>query len=59
MMLKILAQYKAPPKLCLAITRMYIDLKGVLNIGKVEKAMGQTVPIQQEDCMALVLFSEQ
>ena len=37
MMLKILERYGAPPKLRSAISRMYQDLKVVLNIGKIDE----------------------
>ena len=56
MMLQILEQYRAPPKLRSAISRIYKDLKIVLKIGKVEEKMRQTVGVTQGDCMAPVLF---
>ena len=56
MMLKILERYGAPPKLQSAISRMYQDLKVVLNIGKIEEKMSQTVGVRQGDYMAPVLF---
>ena len=55
-MLKILERFGAPPKLRSVIYRMYRDLKIVLNIGKVEAKMGQTVGVRQGDCMAPFLF---
>ena len=45
MMLQILEQYRAPPKLSSAISRMYKDLKIVMKIGKVEEKMIQTVGV--------------
>ena len=56
MMLQILEQYGAPPKLMSAISRMYKGLKIVLKIGKVEEKISQTVGVRQGDCMASVLF---
>ena len=56
MMLKILKLYCAPLKLRSAISRMYQDFKIVLNIGKIEEKMSQTVGVGQCDCMAPVLF---
>ena len=56
MMLQILEQYGAPPKLRSAISRIYKDIKIVLKIGKVENKMGQTVGVRQGDFMAPVLF---
>ena len=56
MMLKILERYGAHPKLRSAISRMYQDLKVVLNIGKIEDKMSQTVGVRQHDCMAPILF---
>ena len=46
MMLKILERYGAPPKLQLAISRMYQDLKVILKIGKIEEKMIQTVGVR-------------
>ena len=40
MMMKIIEQYGAPPKLRSTIVRMYEDLKVVLKIGKVDEVMG-------------------
>ena len=56
MMLQILERYGDPPKLRSAISSMYKDLKIVLNIGKLEDKMGQTVVVRQGDCMAPVLL---
>ena len=56
MMLKILERYGAPPKLRSAISRMYKDLKVVLEIGTIEEKMSQTVGVRQGDCMTPVLF---
>ena len=56
MMLHILKNYGAPPKLCSSIARMYQDLKVVLNIAKTEETMSQTVGVIQGDCMYPVLF---
>ena len=56
MMLRILERYVAPPKLRSAISRMYQNLKVVLNIGKIEEKMSQTVGVRQGECMAPVLF---
>ena len=55
-MLKVLEHYGAPPKLCSAISRMYRDLKIVLNIGNIDEKMSQTVGVRQGDCMDPVLF---
>ena len=55
MMLKILERYGAPQKLRSAISRMYQDLKFVLNIGKIEEKMSQTVGVRKGDCMAPVM----
>ena len=54
--LKVLEHYGAPPKLCSAISRMYRDLKIVLNIGNIDEKMSQTVGVRQGDCMDPVLF---
>ena len=56
LMLKILEQYDAPPKLRSAISIMYQDLKVVLKIGKIEEKMSQTVGVRQGDCMEPVMF---
>ena len=56
MMLKILVRYVSPWKLCSAIEQMFVDLKLVLKIGKVEESMSQTVGVRQGYCIALVLF---
>ena len=56
LMLKILEQYGAPPKLRSAISIMYQDLKVVLKIGKIEEKMSQTVGVRQGDCMEPVMF---
>ena len=56
LMLHILKNYGAPPKLRSSIARMYQDLKVVLKIGKTKDTMSQTVGVRQGDCMAPVLF---
>ena len=56
LMLHILKEYGAPPKLRSPIARMYQDIKVVLKIGKTEETMSQTVGVRQGDCMAPVLF---
>ena len=56
LMLQILKKYGVPPKLSSSIARMYQDLKVVLNIGKTEDTMSQTVGVIQGDCIAPVLF---
>ena len=56
LMLQILEKYGAPPKLCSYITRMYQELKFVLNIGKIKETMSQNVGVRQGDCMAPLLF---
>ena len=45
MMLKILVRYVSPWKLCSAIEQMFVDLKLVLKIGKVEESMSQTAQV--------------
>ena len=39
-----------------AISRMYKDLKVVLEIGTIEEKMSQTVGVRQGECMTPVLF---
>ena len=56
LMLHILKKYGAPPKLRSSITRMYQDLKVVLDISKTEETMSQTVGVRQGYCMAPVIF---
>ena len=56
LMLHILKKYGDPPNLRSSIARMYQDLKFVLNIGKTEETMSQTVGVRQGDYMAPVLF---
>ena len=56
LMLHILKNYGAPPKLCSSIARMYQDLKVVIKIGKIEETMSQTVGVRQGDGMAPVLL---
>ena len=56
MVIQILKKCGAPPKLRSSMARMYQDLKVVLNIGKIEETMSQTVGVRQVDCMDLVLF---
>ena len=56
LMLQILKNYGAPPKLRSSIARMYQDLKAVIKIGKTEETMSQTVGVRQGDCMSPVLF---
>ena len=56
MMLNILELYDNPPKLRSAISRMYQDFKVVLDIGKKEDKMSQTVGVIQGDCMTPVMF---
>ena len=56
MMLKILERYGAPPKMCSTISRMYQDLKIVLNIGNIEEKTSKIVGVRQGDCTAPVIF---
>ena len=56
LMLQILKNYGAPPKLRSSRARMYQDLKVVIKIGKTKETMFQTVSVRQGDCMAPVLF---
>ena len=55
-MLKILTRCGAPPKLCLAIERVYTDLKVVLKIRKIEESISQTIGVRQGDYMVPILF---
>ena len=55
-MLQILKNYSPPPKLHSSIGRMYQDLKVVLNIGKTEETMSQTVGVREGGCVTPVLF---
>ena len=56
MMLKILEQYGAPPKLRHTIARMYADLKIVLKIRKSKAEMVQKMGVRQGDRITPVLF---
>ena len=56
MILKILEQYGAPPKLRSAIARMYADLNIVLKTRKAKSEMGQNVGVRQGDCMAPIFY---
>ena len=56
MMLNIIERFGAPPKLRPSITRIYWDLKIVLNIGKVEEKMVHILGLRQVEYMAPVLF---
>ena len=54
--LQIVYRYGAPPKLISVVERMYVDLKVILKIGKVEKSTSQTVGSRQGNYISPVLF---
>ena len=56
MILKILEQYGAPPKLRSTIARMYAGLNIVLKTRKAKSEMEKKVGVRQGDCMAPVFY---
>ena len=56
LLIEILRQYGAPPKLCNAIERMYQDLVVIIKVGSEERKIPQTVGVRQGDNLSPVLF---
>ena len=56
LLIEILRQYSAPPKLCDAIERMYQDLIVVVKLEREEKKTPQIVGVRQGDNLSPVLF---
>ena len=56
LMIQILEKYGAPPKFCLAIKRLYTDLRVALKIGKERADIPQTVGVRQGDNLLPVIF---
>ena len=56
LLVEILQQYGAPPKLCSAIERMYQGLKVVIKIGSEKTEIPQTIGVRQGDNLSPVLF---
>ena len=56
LLIEILWQYGAPPKLCDAIECMYQDLIVVVKVGKEERKASQTVGVRQGNHLSPALF---
>ncbi len=56
LLVKVLAKFGAPPKLCSVVERLYTNLKVVLKIRKQKIEILQGVGVRQGDNMAPVLF---
>ena len=56
LLIEILARYGCPPKLCMAIKRMYADSVVRLIIGKFDMSIPFKVGVKQGDSVAPVLF---
>ena len=56
LLIEILRQYGAPPKLCNAIERMYQDLVVIVKVGSEERKIPQTIGVRQGDNLSPVLF---
>ena len=56
LLIKLLKQFGAPPKIISVIERLYTDLKIVLNKGVEEAKLLQSIGVRQGDNMSQVLF---
>ena len=56
LLIEILRQYGAPPKLCNAIERMYRNLSVIIKVGSEKREIEQTVGVRQGDNLSPVLF---
>ena len=56
LLVEILQQYGAPPKLCSAIERMYQGLTVVIKVGSEKAEIPQTIGVRQGDNLSPVLF---
>ena len=56
MLIEMLRQYGAPPKLCNAIERMYRNLSVITKVGSEKREIAQTVGVRQGDNLSPVLF---
>ena len=56
MLIEILRQYGAPPKLCNAIESMYRNLSVIIKVGSEKREIAQTVGVRQGDNLSPVLF---
>ena len=56
LLIEILRQYGAPPKLCSAIERMYHKLSVIIKVGSKKREIEQTVGVRQGDNLSPVLF---
>ena len=56
LLIEILEQYGAPPKICSAIKRMYTDLTVRITLDGVSAEIPQTVGVRQGDNLSPVLF---
>ena len=56
LLIEILRQYGAPPKLCNAVERMYRKLSVIIKVGSEKREIEQTVGVRQGDNLPPVFF---